>query len=52
VPKNQNETRNAKGDILRSVLSNAALKQQLHLTPAMTLEQGIAKTYTWYKENQ
>jgi UDP-glucose 4-epimerase len=41
-----------KGDILRSVLSNEALQQWLHLTPAMTLEQGIAKTYTWYKENQ
>ena len=40
------------GDILRSVLSNEALQQWLHLTPAMTLEQGIAKTYTWYQENQ
>lgn len=45
-------TKPRKGDILRSVLSNAALKQQLHLTPAMMLEQGIAQTYTWYKENQ
>jgi UDP-glucose 4-epimerase len=45
-------TKPRKGDILRSVLSNEALQQWLHLTPAMTLEQGIAKTYTWYKENQ
>lgn len=44
-------TKPRKGDILRSVLSNEALQQWLHLTPAMTLEQGIAKTYTWYKEN-
>jgi UDP-glucose 4-epimerase len=40
-----------KGDILRSVLSNDTLKQQLHMTPTMTLEQGIARTYAWYKEN-
>lgn len=41
-----------KGDILRSVLSNDALKQWLRLTPTMTLEQGIAQTYVWYQENQ
>jgi UDP-glucose 4-epimerase len=45
-------TKPRKGDILRSVLSNDALKQWLRLTPTMTLEQGIAQTYAWYQENQ
>jgi UDP-glucose 4-epimerase len=45
-------TKPRQGDILRSVLSNDALKQWLHLTPTMTLEQGIAQTYAWYQENQ
>ena len=37
------------GDIQRSVLSNKELIQTLHIKPEMTLEQGIARTYTWYK---
>lgn len=37
------------GDIQRSVLSNKELIQTLHMKPEMTLEQGIARTYTWYK---
>lgn len=37
------------GDIQRSVLSNEELVQTLHIKPEMTLEQGIARTYTWYK---
>ena len=37
------------GDIQRSVLSNKELIQTLHIKPEMTLEQGIARTYTWYE---
>ena len=37
------------GDIQRSVLSNKELIQTLHMKPEMILEQGIARTYTWYK---
>lgn len=37
------------GDIQRSVRSNEELVQTLHIKPEMTLEQGIARTYTWYK---
>ena len=37
------------GDIQRSVLSNKKLVQTLHMKPEMTLEQGIARTFAWYK---
>ena len=37
------------GDIQRSVLSNKELIQILHMKPEMTLEQGIAHTFDWYK---
>ena len=37
------------GDIQHSVLSNKELIQTLHIKPEMTLEQGIARTFTWYK---
>lgn len=37
------------GDIQRSVLSNEELVQTLHMKPEMTLEQGIAYTFVWYK---
>lgn len=37
------------GDIQRSVLSNEELVQTLHMKPEMTLEQGIAYTFDWYK---
>lgn len=36
------------GDILRSVLSNEALKRDLGFVPAMDLEEGIRRTYDWY----
>lgn len=38
------------GDIQRSVLSNKELKQTLHMEPEMNLEQGIARTFAWYKQ--
>lgn len=37
------------GDILRSVLSNEALKRDLGFVPAMDLEDGIRRTYDWYR---
>lgn len=37
------------GDILRSVLSNEALKRDLGFVPAMDLEEGIRRTYNWYR---
>ena len=37
------------GDILRSVLSNEALKRDLDFVPAMDLEEGIRRTYDWYR---
>lgn len=37
------------GDILRSVLSNEALKRDLGFVPAMNLEEGIRRTYDWYR---
>lgn len=37
------------GDILRSVLSNEALKRDLGFVPAMDLEEGIRRTYDWYR---
>lgn len=37
------------GDILRSVLSNEALKRELGFVPAMDLEEGIRRTYDWYR---
>ena len=37
------------GDILRSVLSNGALKANLDFVPAMDLEEGIRRTYEWYQ---
>ena len=37
------------GDIQRSVLSNEKLRHTLHIEPVMTLEQGIARTFAWYK---
>lgn len=37
------------GDILRSVLSNEALKRNLGFVPAMDLEEGIRRTYDWYR---
>lgn len=37
------------GDILRSVLSNEALKRDLGFVPAMALEEGIRRTYDWYR---
>ena len=37
------------GDILRSVLSNGALKENLDFVPAMDLEEGIRRTYEWYQ---
>jgi len=37
------------GDILRSVLSNEALKRDLGFVPAMDLEEGIRRTYEWYR---
>ena len=40
------------GDILRSVLSNDALKQTLGIVPAMKLPEGIKKTYAWYQNQQ
>lgn len=35
------------GDILRSVLSNEALKRDLGFVPEMDLEEGIRRTYDW-----
>lgn len=37
------------GDILRSVLSNETLKRDLDFVPAMDLEEGIRRTYDWYR---
>lgn len=37
------------GDILRSVLSNENLKRDLGFVPAMDLEEGIRRTYDWYR---
>ena len=37
------------GDILRSVLSNETLKRDLGFVPAMNLEEGISRTYDWYR---
>lgn len=37
------------GDILRSVLSNETLKRDLGFVPAMNLEEGIHRTYDWYR---
>ncbi len=37
-----------KGDILRSVLSNANLAATLQMTADMKLEEGIQRTYQWY----
>lgn len=37
------------GDILRSVLSNETLKRDLSFMPAMNLEEGIRRTYDWYR---
>ena len=37
------------GDILRSVLSNEALKANLDFVPEMDLEEGIRRTYDWYR---
>lgn len=37
------------GDILRSVLSNEALKRDLGFVPEMDLEEGIRRTYEWYQ---
>ncbi len=37
------------GDILRSVLSNGALKENLDFVPEMNLEEGISRTYDWYR---
>lgn len=37
------------GDILRSVLSNEALKRDLGFVLAMDLEEGIRRTYDWYR---
>lgn len=37
------------GDILRSVLSNEALKRDLGFVPAIDLEEGIRRTYEWYR---
>lgn len=37
------------GDILRSVLSNEALKRDLGFVPKMDLEEGIRRTYDWYR---
>ena len=37
------------GDILRSVLSNEALKANLDFVPEMDLEEGIRRTYNWYR---
>lgn len=37
------------GDILRSVLSNEALKANLDFVPEMDLEEGIHRTYDWYR---
>lgn len=37
------------GDILRSVLSNGTLKRDLGFVPAMNLEEGIRRTYDWYR---
>lgn len=37
------------GDILRSVLSNEALTRDLGFVPEMDLEEGIRRTYDWYR---
>lgn len=37
------------GDILRSVLSNEDLKRDLGFVPEMELEEGIRRTYDWYR---
>lgn len=37
------------GDILRSVLRNEALKRDLGFVPEMDLEEGIRRTYDWYR---
>lgn len=37
------------GDILRSVLSNEALKRDFGFVPEMDLEEGIRRTYDWYR---
>lgn len=37
------------GDILRTVLSNEALKRDLGFVPEMDLEEGIRRTYDWYR---
>ena len=37
------------GDILRSVLSYETLKRDLGFVPAMNLEEGIRRTYDWYR---
>ena len=37
------------GDILRSVLSNETLKRDLGFVPEMDLEEGIRRTYDWYR---
>lgn len=46
VPVQYTEART--GDILRSVLSNEALKADLDFVPEMDLEEGIRRTYDWY----
>ncbi len=40
------------GDILRSVLSNGALKENLDFVPEMNLEEGISRTYDWYRSQR
>ncbi|MCT4618286.1 MAG: NAD-dependent epimerase/dehydratase family protein [Marinisporobacter sp.] len=39
-----------KGDILHSRLSNKRAMNELNWSPLYTLEEGVAKTYKWYKE--
>lgn len=40
-----------KGDILHSRLSNKYVTYKLNWIPLYSLEQGIERTYIWYKEN-
>ena len=41
----------APGDVLRSALGNALIKQELGWEPKVNIDQGLKKTWQWFKEN-
>lgn len=41
----------AAGDVARSALDNALIKQGLGWEPKMDIDQGLKKTWEWFKEN-